>query len=334
MHCPPIAQLQAVLGQYRCQQQVVRLTGIRIESHHMESQPRRHCSRVIVARQSIRPVAVRLVDDLVHPAGTQVGAPYPMIQTRSEERRFVLHIVMTLVEESVEPLTKGLCPAATLYQTLYIMRHTQRILCRQGLVEECRPPWQIPGCHFRNGGIGNLRMEHLRAAPRHTVHPLTTGRARHDETTHAPPFVVVAPQVFPVLRAFHILFTDIPTSQLACHLRNTPVVVSILHGARSRTVDAVRHISQPYIFVQSSATVFLMVGTRVHLAILQHGLQCQLIVDALNTLGQCVGYHNVGIRAALRATVAVATTCIGQVALALVDIQQRVHDVGLPLFVE
>ena len=80
--------------------------------------------------------------------------------------------------------------------------------------------------------------------------------------------------------------------------------------------------------------MLLVVGSGIGLGILQHRLQSQLIVDALQPLDVGIGYDDLCIRAALRPAVAVAAAGIGQIALPLVDVQQRVHDVGLAPFVE
>ena len=83
--------------------------------------------------------------------------------------------------------------------------------------------------------------------------------------------------------------------------------------------------------------MLLVVGSRVGLAVLQHGLQCQSVVDApvaAQSLGEGIGDDHLGVRPTLRAAVAVATACIGQVALTAVDVQQRVHQLHLALRAE
>ena len=257
-----------------------------------------------------------------------------MIETRREERRFVAHVIALAVEEHIEPFAEGLCTAAGLNQSGYVVGDAQRVLCREGLVEEGAPPREIPGGDLRHRGIGNRRVEHLRTAPRYRVEPSAFGIAGHDIPLHVVPLIVAAPEVAPVARLPQIAVVDILTPQAFCHLCDTIVIVGILDGTRARTVDAVWDIAQRGIFPESAAPVFLVIGTRIGLSVLQHRLKGILVVDTLQSLHKGIGNHDLRIRAALRPAVAVAAAGIGHVALTLVDVQQRVHDGGLALGIE
>ena len=170
--------------------------------------------------------------------------------------------------------------------------------------------------------------------PGHGVEPSAFSITRHDIALHVVPLIVAAPEVAPVARLPQIAVVDILTPQAFCHLCDTIVIVGILDGTRAGTVDAVWDIAQRGIFLESAPPVFLVVGTRIGLSILQHRLKGILVVDTLQSLHEGIGNHDLRIRAALRPAVAVAAAGIGHVALAPVDIQQRVHDGGLALGIE
>ena len=90
--------------------------------------------------------------------------------------------------------------------------------------------------------------------------------------------------------------------------------------------------------------MLLVVCPRIHLSILQHGLESIVVINphsrlltphsSSNTFHKGISNHDLSIRTALGPAVAVATAGIGHIALALVDIQQRVHDLCLSLFIE
>ena len=83
--------------------------------------------------------------------------------------------------------------------------------------------------------------------------------------------------------------------------------------------------------------MLLVLLAGVCLAVLQHGLQRQTIVYLLiatQTLGKGIGDDHLGVRAALRAAVAVTRAGIGQVAFVAVDVQQGTHHVGLAVGTE
>ena len=80
--------------------------------------------------------------------------------------------------------------------------------------------------------------------------------------------------------------------------------------------------------------MFLVIGSRIGLCILQHGLKGKVVVDALDTLNESIGNYHFGIRAALSPAVTVTTTGIWHIAFPFIDVQQRVDDVCLTLLVE
>ena len=73
-----------------------------------------------------------------------------------------------------------------------------------------------------------------------------------------------------------------------------------------------------------------MVGGR-HLCILYHCLQCKLVVDTVESACHSIGNNNFAMTTSLRASVAVAASRIGHVALVLIYIKEGVHYVTLYL---
>ena len=80
--------------------------------------------------------------------------------------------------------------------------------------------------------------------------------------------------------------------------------------------------------------MLLVVGPRIGFRIFQHGLEGEVVVDALDALDEGIGNDYLSVRTALGSSVAVAAAGIGHIALALIDIQQRVHDIRLTLLVD
>ena len=80
--------------------------------------------------------------------------------------------------------------------------------------------------------------------------------------------------------------------------------------------------------------MLLMICPWIHLGILQHGFERIVVVDAFHAFNESISDDDLSIRASLGPTIAVATAGIRHVALSFVDIQQRVHDVCLTLFIE
>ena len=195
---PAVRQGECVGVEQRDVQQVVVLPGVGVQPHLMEDEPRRHRTAVIVARQAVGLVAVVVSDNLVDALRTQVRASYPVVETGSEERRLVAHIVAATLKEQVQAPTEGLRTAAGINQTLHIMGDAKRVFSRERLIEERVPPRQIPGCHLRHRRVGDAWLVNLRVSPRHAVEPLPLFVARHDIAPHVIPLIVLAPQVTPV----------------------------------------------------------------------------------------------------------------------------------------
>ena len=211
------------------------------------------------------------------------------------------------------------------------MGDAQRIFLRGGLIEEGRPPRQVPRCHLRSRRIGNPGHEDLGVSPWHTVEPLPITVFRHDETFHAIIFIVGAPEVLPVGGFLKISSGDIVIAQALSHLCDAIVVVSILDGSCAGTVDAIRDIAQGVVFGKTTPTLFLLIATRRYGGVLEHRLESPFIVDAFKPFHACVGNHHLGIASTLGTPVAVAAPRLGQIALAAVDIEHGEDDVALTL---
>ena len=141
------------------------------------------------------------------------------------------------------------------------------------------------------------------------------GILRQNKTAHAVPLVVGTPEVAPRTRLFQIFLVKILTAKAACHLCDAPVVEGILNGAVAGTVDAIGDVAQTVVLRKPTTTVLLVVGTGVDGGIFQHGLEGEVVVDALHPFGIGIGNNHFCIRTSLRATVAVAAAGIGHVAL-------------------
>ena len=247
----------------------------------MECQPRRHRAAIVVAGQAIGGIAVVVVDNLVDAPRAQVGPANPVIIAGREERRLVAHVVAATLEEEVQTAAKSLLAATGLDEAGHIVGDAERVLCRQGLVEERVPPRQIPRRHLRHGCVGNQRVEDFGAAPRHAVHPAAFFVAGQDVAAHVIPLIIAAPEVSPVGAATQVFVGDVVAAQTACHLCDAVVVVGVLHGAGAGAGDAVWNVAQTLVFVQTAAPMLLMVGTWVGIAVFQHGFQGKTIVDRL-----------------------------------------------------
>ena len=320
MKSAAIGQLERVFREQGQVQQIVIGASIGIETHHVEGQPRGHGTRVVITRQAIGAVAVVVDYDLMHALGTQVRATYPMVKARRKERRFVLHIVVTLFEEEIEALAELLLTPTGTDKSWYVVWNRERILFAGGFVEERRPPRQIPWSDFRDWRIGNRRMENLRMSPRHRVHPTPVGAFRKNKSLHAIPFVVSTPKVAPVARLRHILFIKVLTAKAAGHLSDAPIVEGIFNGTISGTVDAIGNVAETVVLRKSATTMLLMVGLRINGSILEHGFKGKGVVDARKTFGKSIGDDHLGIGTALGTSVAVATTGIRHVAFSRVYI--------------
>ena len=147
-------------------------------------------------------------------------------------------------------------------------------------------------------------------------------------------FVVGTPEVLPVFRLLHVLLIDAVVAQSFGHLCDGPVAEGIFDGTVAGTVDAVRDVSVAEVFDKSSASFGFLITSGWNGGIDEHTLQGILPIDAGETLRVSVGDDNLGIAAALRATIAVAASCIGHVAVAVADVEEGVDDVGLALWVE
>ena len=80
--------------------------------------------------------------------------------------------------------------------------------------------------------------------------------------------------------------------------------------------------------------MFLMVGTRVCIRILEHGLQSKFVVNAFQFLNKGICNHHFRIGTSLCASIAVAAAGIGHIAFPFVDIQQGVHYIHFTLLVK
>ena len=70
LHCAmkglAVRELQRPLWNQGCVQQVIALSGIGVETKHVEGEPRRHRPTVIIAWQPVGLVGIVLRDDLSH----------------------------------------------------------------------------------------------------------------------------------------------------------------------------------------------------------------------------------------------------------------------------
>ena len=278
----------------------------------MKRQPRGHSTRIVVARQAVGLVGVVVTNNLMDALRAEIGTVYPVIEAGSEERRFVLHVVVAFLEEEVEALAELLLSSTGTDESRNVVRHRERILLTGGLIEECRPPRQIPRCHLRHRSVG---MEHFRMPPRHRIHPMPLGILRQDETAHPIPFVIAAPEVTPRLRLRHVFLVEVLPAEAARHLRYAPITESIFNRSVASTVDAIGNVTQTEVLRESATAVLLMIGTWINSSILEHRLEGKGIVDALQSFGIGIGNNHLCIRTSLRATIAVAAAGIGHVAL-------------------
>ena len=106
---------------------------------------------------------------------------------------------MSVLEECIQASDKHFLTTAEFYELWNIMRHGQAVFGRQGLVEERIPPWQVPWRHFCVRPVGYLWGEDFRFSPPHRVKPVARCVLGHDESTHALPFIILAPEVLPVM---------------------------------------------------------------------------------------------------------------------------------------
>ena len=88
--------------QHRGMNQVIVLSGIGIKPYHVEGEPRRHGTRIVIARKSHWGIIEVAGDDFADAVIAPPGFSYPVIQAGSEERRFVVHVIKAFVEEDVE----------------------------------------------------------------------------------------------------------------------------------------------------------------------------------------------------------------------------------------
>ena len=133
----PVGQRHGItITEHRQVEQVVVLSGIGIEAHHVEGEPRRHCSRIVIARQAVGHVGVVIIDNTMDAQRAQVGPSYPMIEAWREERGFIRHVVITLFKEQVEALAERLLTATCLDESRHVVGNAQRIFLRGGLVEK------------------------------------------------------------------------------------------------------------------------------------------------------------------------------------------------------
>ena len=102
-------------------QQIVVLTGIGIEAHLVEGEPRRHRPAVVIARQAIGLVVVAFIDNLPHTVGGQIGPSYPVIEARGEKRRLIAHVVTLALEKQIQPFSEGLRSATGLDESWHIV---------------------------------------------------------------------------------------------------------------------------------------------------------------------------------------------------------------------
>lgn len=119
---------------------------------------------------------------------------------------------------------------------------------------------------------------------RQAVQPLSLRIARHNETTGAAVFIVVAPQVLPVAALFQVVLIEFLLAQSLGHQCNGIVAVAVLHRPVAGAVNAPGHISQLQVLAQSATTFGLVAAARVYGGILQHGLQGFLVVNAFQPL--------------------------------------------------
>ena len=265
-----IGQVEGVAGHHRGTHDIEVLAGHGVETQHIEHEPRRHRSAVVVAGQSVGGVIVVVADDLVDTLHTPLGAVHPVVEVGCQKTRFVGHVIVVVGEEGVETLDERVLAAARRHQSRHIVGDAQAILGGEGFVEEGAPPGQVPRGYLRVGPVGNCGVVHLRLAPRHVVEPSSLRIARHDETAHPLPFVVAAPQVLPVAGALEVFPVEVVVSQTLGHLGDAPVVVAVLHGAVAGAVDAVGDVAQRVVFPES-ATAVLLVGHTAHIAVVVGG---------------------------------------------------------------
>ena len=141
-----------------------------------------------------------------------------------------------------------------------------------------------------------------------------------------------SPQVFPILRAPHVVPINGLISQFASHLGNRPVVVGVLDRSVAGPLVGDGDVAERTVVGQPAPPLLALVGAGGNFAVPSHGPQGPTVVDSSQPLGAGVRDHDIGIASPLGPAVAVAAAGVRQVGVVLRDIDQRSDDGDLGRF--
>jgi hypothetical protein len=116
----------------------MRLSRIGIKSHHVKRQPRRYGTRIVNSRNSARRSVAISIYNFSCSVWTQILAANPVIHIGTQKRRFIGHIIKSLLEQSVESMFKSLFSISFFHQFCHIVRNTQGTFPRTGFVKKPR----------------------------------------------------------------------------------------------------------------------------------------------------------------------------------------------------